>query len=167
MKTVLSVTVVLMLALSLGAQPNPSNADTKKFKPGPITAVPVTAQADLFIRSVIATKCICTPNKLDQADALYMEGIKVEVFNPSNVEVRDVTVRVVYHNMVSGGVGNTSNITEPCLQESPRYAYPLTPTCTWRSAALVSPPVFIHPTTRIRRTIWSPLRTVTRPSSND
>ena len=106
MKTVLSVTVVLMLALSLGGQPSPANADTKKFKPGPITAVPVTAQADLLIHSVIATKCICTPNKLDQADALYMEGIKVEVWNPSNVAVRDVTVRVVYHNLTSGGGRN-------------------------------------------------------------
>ena len=106
MNTILSTTALLLLALSLGGQSYPVNADTKKFQPGPITAVPVTAHPDLSIGSVLADKCICVPNKLDQVDALYMEGIKVEVWNPSRGEARDVTVRVVYHNLVSGGGRN-------------------------------------------------------------
>lgn len=104
MKTVLSVTAVLMLALSfLCAQPNPSHAETKKFNPGPITAVPVTAHPDLAITSVFAYKCLCTPNYLDELNALYMHGINVNVFNPSRVVVRDITIKATYHDLVTGG----------------------------------------------------------------
>ena len=97
MKTVFSVTVVLMLALSLGGPPNPSHADTRKFKPGPITAVPITAHPDLAISGVFAYKCLCTPNYLDELDALYIVGINVNVFNPSRGVVRDITIKATYH----------------------------------------------------------------------
>ena len=76
MKTVLSVTAALMLALSLGGQPNQANAaDTKKPNLGPITAVPIAVNPDLAIGNVLASRCLCTPD-LDRVDALYMDTIK-------------------------------------------------------------------------------------------
>lgn len=111
MKTVLSVTVALMLALSLGGQPNPANAaDTKKPNIGPITAVPITKQPvnpDLAIGNVLAFKCLCTPD-LDRVDALFMNNIYVEVFNnttrPFDATNTPITIRVTYHDLVSGTV---------------------------------------------------------------
>ena len=105
MKTVISVTAALMLALSFGGQSNPANAaDTKKPNIRPITAVPVTAQPDLFITNVVAGKCLCTPNRLDSLGALYVDGIRLDVFNQSNVSVRNVTIRATYHDLVSNRV---------------------------------------------------------------
>ncbi|MEK6698618.1 MAG: hypothetical protein AABZ10_06180 [Nitrospirota bacterium] len=129
MKTVLSVTAALMLALSLGGQPNPAYADTKKpasstpqpafgqpnpvnagtnkFNPGPITSVPISANPDLAIGSVLAFRCLCTPD-LDRVDALYMDTIKVEVFNnttrPFNGTNTPITIRATFHDLVSGTV---------------------------------------------------------------
>lgn len=103
MKTVLSVTAVLMLALTLGGQPNPASAETKKFNRGPITAVPITVNPDLAITSVFAYKCLCIPNYLTELDALYMVGINVNVFNPSRVVVRNITIKATYHDLVTGG----------------------------------------------------------------
>jgi len=76
MKTALTVTAMLVLALSLGGQPNPTNAEIKKFNSGPITTVPVNS--DLAISNVVAYRCLCTldASYLEELGALYMVGVK-------------------------------------------------------------------------------------------
>ena len=108
MKTAISVTAVLMLALSLGGQSNPANAaDTKKPNIGPITAVPISVNPDLAIGNVLA-RCLCTPD-LDRVDALFMKNIYVEVINPTTRPFGGpnspaITVSVTYHDLVTGAV---------------------------------------------------------------
>lgn len=104
MKTTIAVTAALMLALTLGGQPNPANAaETKKFNTGPITAVPISVNPDLAIGNVLA-RCLCTPD-LDRVDALFMKNIYVEVINPTTRPFGgDITVSVTYHDLVTGTV---------------------------------------------------------------